>query len=292
MKKTIFALFAGMLLIVGCSSRKSIDAYGNFEAIETIVSSEANGRLMEFKLTEGQDVEKGQQVATVDSTIPALQKREMLARRQSVDSKMTSASAQVAVVKQQVENLQVDLRRVQNMVEDEAATQKQLDDLTGTEKVLRKQLKAAQAQRDAIESELEAIDANLALVDEQLHRCRVINPLDGTVLEKYAEAYEMTAVGKPLYKVGNLNELTLRVYISGGQMNALKIGQDCTVRIDDGDDYQDYPGTVSWISDKAEFTPKIIQTKEERVNLVYAVKVNVKNTEGTIKIGMPGEVIF
>ena len=292
MKKTSLILFLGMLLIVGCSSQKSIDAYGNFEATETIVSSEANGQLMEFNLTEGQQLDQGQQVAVIDTTIPALQKREMLARRQSVVSKMASANAQVAVVKQQLENLQVDLKRVQNMVQDEAATQKQLDDLTGTKKILKKQLEAAQAQQNAIASELEAIDANLALVNEQLDRCRVINPLEGTVLEKYGEAYEMTAMGKPLYKIGNLNELTLRVYVSGGQMNVLKIGEECTVRIDDGKNYQEYPGTVTWISDTAEFTPKIIQTKEERVNLVYAVKVKVKNEEGAIKIGMPGEVIF
>jgi len=293
MNKNILLFVMGLLFIgSGCSSRKSVDAYGNFEAIETIVSSEANGRLLEFNLTEGQILTKGQEVALVDTTLPALQKREGLARRQSAASRMASANAQVAVVRQQLENLQVDLKRIRNMMQDDAATQKQLDDLTGAEKILTKQLTAAQAQRDAIASERDAIDANLALVDEQLKRCHVINPVNGTVLEKYGEAFEMTAMGKPLYKIGNLNALILRVYVSGGQMNGLIIGQDCTVRIDNGKKYLEFTGVITWISDTAEFTPKIIQTKEERVNLVYAVKVSVKNPDGEIKIGMPGEVIF
>lgn len=290
MKNITILLFTGLLL-TGCASKKAADAYGNFEAIEIIVSSEANGKLMNFNLTEGQSLHQREQVALIDTTVPALQKQEIEARRQSVLSRRASADAQIAVVRQQLENVQVDLQRVQNMVKDEAATQKQLDDLTGSEKILKKQLQAAEAQRSAVNAELEAIDANRALLNEQFVRCKVLNPVDGTVLEKYCEMYELTAVGKPLYKIANLNKLILRAYVSGNQLDRLKIGQDCTVRIDDRKKYIEYPGTITWISNNAEFTPKIIQTKETRVNLVYAVKILVNN-DGTIKIGMPGEVVF
>lgn len=291
MKKILIFLVLGIMLL-GCSSQKDSDAFGNFEAIETIVSSEANGKLLFMNLVEGQHVAQGEHVATIDTTLPAMQKQELLARRQSVLSKIASADAQIAVVQQQLDNLHVDLNRVQNMLNDDAATQKQLDDLTGGEKILHKQLDAAEAQRRAVTSELKALDANLSLLDEQLNRCFVLNPVEGIVLDKYSERYEMTAAGKPLYKIANLNELTLRAFVSGGQLDAIKIGETCTVRIDDGKQYKDFPGTITWISDTAEFTPKIIQTKEERINLVYAVKIRVTNENGAIKIGMPGEVIF
>jgi HlyD family secretion protein len=291
MKKVVKSVLAA-LLVAGCASKKSADAYGNFESVETIVSSEVNGRLIALPIVEGQLLSKGQYVAAIDSTVPALQKRELLARRKAVLSKIAGADAQIAVVRQQLENLQIDLRRVQNMLKDDAATQKQLDDLTGSEKVLQRQLVAAQAQRRAIVSELDAVDANLALLNEQLNRCRILNPIDGVVLEKYSEVHEVTAAGKPLYKIANLDTVVLRIYVSGGQLAALKIGQRCSVRIDNGKEELEYPGIVTWISDTAEFTPKIIQTREERVNLVYAVKVLVKNEEGVIKIGMPGEVVF
>ncbi len=291
MKKFLIFLISAITLI-GCSSPKTSDAYGNFEAIETIVSSEANGKLLFMNLVEGQQLAKGEHVATIDTTLPTLQKQELLARRQSVVSKIASADAQSAVVQQQLDNLYVDLKRVQNMLEDDAATQKQLDDLTGGEKILQKQLTAARAQRSAVSAELEALDANLSLLNEQLRRCHIVNPVDGTVLEKYSELFEMTAAGKPLYKIANVNELILRAFVSGGQLNAINIGGTCTIRIDDGKQYKDVPGRIIWISDTAEFTPKIIQTKEERVNLVYAVKIRVANENGAIKIGMPGEVIF
>lgn len=291
MKKNMTLLLAGLLL-TGCSTEKKIDAYGNFEAVEIMVSAEANGKLLTFNLQEGQVIEAGQLAAAVDSTLPALQKQELQARQQSIRSRTASADAQIGVVQQQLENLQVDLERVQNMLNDEAATQKQLDDLIGAEKILKKQLTAARAQRGAVAAEGQALEAKLALINEQLLRCRVYNPVAGTVLEKYSEAGEMTAAGRPLYKIAGLTELILRVYVSGGQLSALKIGQPCIVRIDADTKYINLSGRITWISDTAEFTPKIIQTKEERINLVYAVKVCVPNPDGLIKIGMPGEVIF
>ncbi|MBN1561632.1 HlyD family efflux transporter periplasmic adaptor subunit [candidate division KSB1 bacterium] len=287
----IATLFLAGFLLADCAGQKSPDAYGVFEAAETMVSAEVSGKLIHLDLLEGQLLRKGQHVATVDSTLPALQKQELLARRQSVRAKMVNAEAQIAVVQQQIDNMQVDLQRVRNMLQDDAATRKQLDDLVGADKILNKQLNAARAQRQTVVAELAAVNSNLDLISEQMRRCRVINPIDGTVLNKYCEAFEMTAAGKPLYKIANLDEMTLRIYISGAQMSAVKIGSSCTVRIDDGKKYIDYPGTIIWISDSAEFTPKIIQTKQDRVTLVYAVKVRVAN-DGAIKIGMPGEVIF
>ncbi|RQW04108.1 HlyD family efflux transporter periplasmic adaptor subunit [candidate division KSB1 bacterium] len=289
MNKNASFILAG--LFAACAAQKSPDAYGTFEAVETIVSAEASGKLIHLDLVEGQSVRRNQHVATVDSTLPALQKQELLARRQSVRARMTSAEAQIAVVQQQIDNMQVDVQRVQNMLQDDAATKKQLDDLLGADKILQKQLDAARAQRQTVVAELAAVEANLALLAEQLRRYRVLNPLDGTVLAKYSHVFEMTTAGKPLYKIADIRELLLRIYVSGGQLHGVQIGQSCTVRIDDGKKYIDYPGTIIWISDAAEFTPKIIQTKEERVNLVYAVKVRVAN-DGAIKIGMPGEVIF
>lgn len=291
MKKSVNFILAAILL-AGCVSRKLADAYGNFESVETIVSSEANGKFTALSIIEGQRLKKGQYVAAIDSTVPALQKQELLARRKAVLSRITEAEAQISVVRQKLDNLLVDLRRVQNMLKDDAATKKQLDDLTGSEKVLRMQLKAVQAQRKAVVSELDALEANLALINEQLSRCRILNPVNGVVLEKYSEVHEVTAPGKPIYKIANLDTMVLRIYVSGGQLASLKIGQTCTVRIDSGKKELEYPGTIMWISDTAEFTPKIIQTRKERVNLVYAVKVRVGNEDGAIKIGMPGEVVF
>ena len=291
MKKTVNSILA-IILFAGCASKKPADAYGNFESVETIVSSEANGKLIALSIIEGQQLSKGQYVAAIDSTIPALQKRELLARREAVLSRIAGAEAQTLVVRQQLDNLLVDLRRVQNMLKDDAATEKQLDDLTGSEKVLRMQLKAVQAQRQATVSELDALDANLALLNEQLGRCRILNPIDGVVLEKYSEVHEVTAAGKPIYKIANLDTMVLRIYVSGGQLSSLKIGQSCTVRIDSGKKELEFPGIIMWISDTAEFTPKIIQTREERVNLVYAVKIMVRNEKGVLKIGMPGEAVF
>ena len=287
----ISALFFTTLLVIGCSSTQAPDAYGNFEAVETMVAAETNGKLIYFDVEEGQALSVNQHVATVDTTVPSLHKQELLARRQSLDAKLSGAEAQINVLRQQMQNVQVDLERVQNMLKDDAATQKQLDDVLGAKNVLQKQIDAAEAQKAAIASERNALDANLAVLNEQLSRCGVLNPVDGTVLEKYAEPHELTAAGKPLYKIANLEELNLRAFVSGGQINALKLGQRCTVRIDDGSHYIEYPGSIDWISDTAEFTPKIIQTKEERVNLVYAVKIRVQN-DGRIKIGMPGEAIF
>jgi HlyD family secretion protein len=291
MKKIMILLVAAALL-TGCSKKNTnADAYGNFEATDVIVAAEATGKLLSFQVQEGNAIAAGQVIGIIDTTFLALQRLELVSQKQVLKSQLLAAEAQIAMVQQKEENLSVDLKRVQKMVKDDAATQKQLDDLTGAEKVLQKQVEATRAQRNAVAEQIKALDAKASLLDEQLARCQIANPLSGIVLEKYVEAFEMTAAGKPLYKIADLSSMTLKVYVSGGQLHSLKLGTECTVRIDDGKKYIDYPGCIKWISNQAEFTPKIIQTKEECVDLVYAVKIGVENS-GAIKIGMPGEVIF
>lgn len=291
MKKTIIILTA-ITMVCGCARKNTTaDASGTFESTEILVSAEANGRIIDLKLDEGDELSAGLHVATIDTTLLSLQWKEMTAQIKGFRSQTAAAEAQVAVIQQQIENLNIDLNRVRNMVQNNAATQKQLDDLTGGLKVARNQLQSARAQKKSAEAQLEALEAKKGLLKEQIRRCLVNNPIDGIVLEKYVEESELTAAGKPLYKIADINTMILKVYVSGGQLGSVHIGQSCTARIDRGKDYLKYPGKVVWISEQAEFTPKIIQTKEERINLVYGVKVRVKN-DGAIKIGMPGEVIF
>lgn len=291
MRKIALLCFAG-LLIAGCTHQtKLADAYGNFEATEVIVSSEATGKLIMLATDEGDLLNAGQHVATVDTTLLALQKKELLAHLAATGAQIRQVDAQMSVIDQQLVNLDKDLVRAEALVAGNAAPQKQLDDVTGAQDVLKKQLQAAVTQKQSAVSERNAMSARLDLLKEQIARCRIINPIDGRVLGTYVEQFEMTAPGKPLYKIANLEKMELKIYISGGRLNQIKIGQSCQVRVDDGKSYKTYPGTIQWIAGEAEFTPKFIQTKEERIDLVYAVKVAVHN-DGAIKIGMPGEVIF
>jgi HlyD family secretion protein len=286
-------LITSAVLLAGCKSRPGMpDAYGNYEATEVTVSAETTGRIMTFDPEEGTIVEKGNQIALIDTTILHLQKNEIEAALRGSGTKIRSINAQNDILKQQIENLNVNISRIENMLKDDAATKKQYDDLTGQAVVYEKQMAANNTQKAAVNDELDMYRSKIATIREQISRCSVRSPLSGTVIEKYAEAGELTTTGKPLVKIADLSEVKLKVYVSGAQLNRIKIGQQCTVRIDDGKNgYLSYPGTISYISEKAEFTPKIIQTKEERVVLVYAVTILVKN-DGSIKSGMPGEAIF
>jgi HlyD family secretion protein len=210
----------------------------------------------------------------------------------SVRSRISSINAQNDILNQQIANLDVNIGRIVNMLKDDAATKKQYDDLTGQVAVLEKQIAANNTQKSSIAAELSVYESKKATLNEQVTRSSVKSPLNGTIIEKYSEAGELTAAGKPLVKIADLSLVKLKVYVSGAQLGSIKIGQDCTVRIDDGKKgYRSFTGTVSYISGKAEFTPKIIQTKEERVTLVYAVNIDVRN-DGNLKSGMPGEAIF
>jgi HlyD family secretion protein len=282
-----------VLVLSGCKSKTSqADAFGNFEATEVMVSAETNGRIQQFAVTEGSEVIAGTEIALVDTTLFHLQKGEINAGVKSVITRSASMNAQNDVLNQQIENLNVNISRISKMLKDDAATQKQLDDLTGQAAVLQKQIAANTTQKASILSELSVLDSRKATINEQIKRSSVKSPLKGTILEKYSEEGEVTAAGKPLVKIADLSIIKLKVYISGAQIGSVKLGQKCTVRTDNGaKGYSTFTGTVSYISAKAEFTPKIIQTKEERVTLVYAVNIDVAN-DGTLKSGMPGEAIF
>ena len=292
MKTRIFILTA-TVIFTGCNKKSGqADAFGTFEATEVTVSSETSGRILRFDVTEGSEIEKGTEIALIDTTLFHLQKAEINAGMKSVRTRISTIQSQNEILYQQIANLQVNIRRIENMLKDDAATQQQLDDLTGQVAVLKKQIAANNTQKTSIAAELSVYESKKATLDEQLARCYVRSPLNGTVIEKYAEAGELMAAGKPLVKIADLSVMKLKVYVSGVQLGRLKIGEECTVRIDESaKSYKSFPGKISYVSGKAEFTPKIIQTKEERVAFVYAVTIDVKN-DGTMKSGMPGEAIF
>jgi HlyD family secretion protein len=286
-------IFSATLLLAGCNNKDDkADAYGNFEATEVIVSSETSGRILQFNPVEGTEIDKGAEIALIDTTIFHLQKAEIEAGMKGVRTRISSINAQNDILNQQIANLNVNIGRIGNMLRDDAATKKQYDDLTGQVAVLEKQIAANNTQKSSVAAELSVYESKKATLNEQLIRSSVKSPLKGTIIEKFSEAGELTATGKPLVKIADLSVLKLKVYVSGAQLGSIKLGQQCTVRVDDGKKgYTSSIGTISYISGKAEFTPKIIQTKEERVTLVYAVNIDVKN-DGTMKSGMPGETIF
>ncbi len=291
--KTTLLITISLLILSGCKSRTGeADAYGNFEATEVIVSAETGGRILQFDRLEGSGVEKGDIIALVDTTILHLQKKEIDAGMNSVRTRMTSIVSQDAIFNQQIANININISRIENMLKDSAATQKQYDDLTGQVAVLQKQIAANNTQKASVASDINVYESKRATLNEQIIRSCVKSPLKGTIIEKFSEAGEMTAPGKPLVKIADLSVIKLKVYVSGAQVGKIKTGQQCTVRIDNGKEgYRTFRGTIGYVSDKAEFTPKIIQTKEERVILVYAVDIYVEN-DGTLKSGMPGEAIF
>lgn len=292
MKATLLIALAA-LLFTGCKNKTGEpDAYGNFEATEVIVSSETSGRILQFDKEEGSQIEKGEIIALIDTIMLHLQKAEIDAGMNSIRTRIGSIIAQNDILNQQIENQNVNISRIEKMLKDDAATQKQYDDLTGQVAVLKKQIASNNTQKVSVSSELAVYESKKATLNEQIARSCVKSPLKGSIIEKYSEAGEVTAQGKPLAKIADLSVIKLKVYISGAELGKIKTGQQCTVRIDDGvKGYRSFSGAISYISDKAEFTPKIIQTKEERVILVYAVNINVIN-DGTLKSGMPGEAIF
>lgn len=291
--KTRSLIIVAAVLLTGCTSKtEQADAFGNFEANEITVSSETGGRILSFMPDEGTIVIKGSTLALIDTTIIHLQKAEIDAGMRSVRTRIASINAQNEIINQQIVNLRVNIERIRKMLKDDAATVKQLDDLTGQEAVLQRQIEANNTQKTSVAAELSVYIAKKTTLNEQIIRSSVMSPLNGTVIEKYAEAGELTAAGRPLVKIADLSAMKLKVYVSGSIISSIKIGDQCRVRTDDGKKgYLNYRGTISYVSEKAEFTPKIIQTKEERVTLVYAVTIDVEN-DGRLKSGMPGEAIF
>ena len=291
--KTRLLIIIAAVLLAGCKNKaEKADAFGNFEATEVIISAETNGRILQFGLQEGVMVDRGTTLALIDTTVLNLQKAEITAGMESVTSRVSSINAQNDILNQQIENLNVNISRIEKMLREDAATQKQYDDLTGQVAVLQKQIIANNTQKTSVAADLTVYKSKEATVNEQIKRCVVKSPLKGTIIEKYPEAGEITVAGKPLVKIADLSVIKLKVFVSGAQIGKIKTGQTCKVRIDNGEKkFSSFTGTIGYISEKAEFTPKIIQTKEERVVLVYAVNIDVIN-DGSLKSGMPGEVLF
>lgn len=291
MKNKIYILTLIIITtILSCgNSNNKADGYGNFEATEITISAENNGKLMQFDVNEGNTLEKEQFIGYID-TIPLALKREQLEVSKAViSSKSKGVLSQIAVLNSKLRTAYTNKTRTENLIKDKAGTQKQLDDISGEIDVIKNQIRSVEIQNSPVVNELKSIDVQLKQIDDQIEKSKIVNPVKGTVLTKYAEPNEITAFGKPLYKIADLSTMQLRVYISETQLANIKIGQEVTVKIDDAEDMKSYKGTVSWMASEAEFTPKIIQTKEERVALVYAVKVDVKN-DGSLKIGMPAEL--
>lgn len=308
-----YLLFTIPLLFLLSSCQKTgpqADAYGNFEADELIVSAEANGQILELRLEEGQVLQAGQVLGRIDSTQLVLKKEQLRAAIRAVAAKSPAISAQLAVFekqldanRQQLSALQREKQRVENLLKSDAATPKQLDDLGDQISLVQRQMDVVLEQRSATGSTLNTqkggllaeilpLEKQIAQLDDQIARCHIISPSAGTVLTRYAEAGEVATFGKPLYKIADLGKINLRAYVAGNQLGTIRLGQQLKVAIDAPDGgMKEFPGKITWISSKAEFTPKIIQTKDERVNLVYAVKIAVEN-DGSLKIGMPGEVRF
>ena len=286
-------LFAALLLLAACNPNKErSDAYGNFEAIETTISAEANGKLLSFNLEEGQTLDAGVAVGLIDTVDIKLKLLQLSAQVRSVGSKTGNLKAQIAVIDKQTENLMVDKQRIEAMLNDKAATQKQMDDITGSIDVAGKQKGALSVQFRSVRDEAAVVRRQIDELKDQINRCHIINPVKGTVLAKYVEANEMVTLGKSLYKIADISSLNLKVYVSGSQLSDVKIGNEVKVLIDKPNGtVKKYTGKITWIAEQSEFTPKIIQTRDERVNLVYAVKIKVKN-DGGLKIGMPAEVKF
>ena len=292
MKYTITLLYLSIISItyISCDSNSELaDGYGNFEAIETTISAESNGKLIKFNVKEGQSLKKGDIVGYIDTIQLALNKEQLIASKDVIYSRSKGVLSQISVLKSQLKTAQISKKRTENLIAANAGTQKQLDDINGKIDMINQQIISVETQNAPIVNELKSIDVQLKQIEDQIQKSIIKNPVNGTVLVKYAEPNEITSFGKPLFKIADLNTMQLRVYVSETQLSAIKIGQEVTVRIDAEEDMKNYTGIISWISSEAEFTPKIIQTKEERVNLVYAAKIDVKN-DGSLKIGMPGEM--
>lgn len=292
MKSNILFLVV-IVLLASCKNNKNgSDAFGTFEATETTISSESAGKIQWIKIEEGQVLNAGDTIALVDTVQLSLKREALLAQQKAASNKANYILAQVKVIEEQIKTSLVEKNRLEKLFKDGAATQQQLDNINGLLAVYEKQISTIETQNAPVINELEAYDKQIAQLTDQINRSYVVNPVSGTVLTKYSEANEIVNQGKALYKIADLSDIFLRAYVSGAQLPNIKLEQKVNVLADKNEsELKEYEGVVTWISSTAEFTPKIIQTKEERVNLVYAVKIKVKN-DGSLKIGMPGEVKF
>ena len=297
MNKVYLVGMSALLLFAGCKGRTNrYDATGTFEATEVTVSAEQNGRLLSFQLTEGSELKAYQQVGLIDTTQLALLAQQLGATRESIANQRPDMQKQLAALREQLEKALMEQKRFEGLVKDNSANRKQLEDAENQVKVLRRQIDAQQSalgnSTRSLNSQMSATDLQRGQVLDQLAKCHVYSPIQGTVLEKYMEEGEFAVTGKPLFKVADVKNMYLRAYVNSSQLEKVKVGQAVKVRTDYGDGKgRDYEGTITWISSQSEFTPKTIVTEDERADLVYAIKVAVQN-DGYIKIGMYGTVLF
>lgn len=294
MKRIVY--IAAVVLAASCGTEAEFDAQGTFEATEVVVSSEATGRILNFEIEEGMTIVANQTVGTIDSLQLHLQRKQLIAQQSALLTSRPDVKKQVASLREQIVKQKSELRRVENMLKDGAATKKQKDDIEAQIKILEGQLEATLSTLDkntsTINNNSAALEAQIAALDDRISKCRIISPVGGTVLVKYAEAGELASVGKPLMKIADLDNIYLRAYFTSDQLAKVNLGDEVKVVADyGGEERYDYTGRVAWISSESEFTPKTIQTKDSRANLVYAVKIAVEN-DGRLKIGLAGEVVL
>jgi HlyD family secretion protein len=287
----IIALGFGAVAFTSCRNEDA-DAYGNFEATEVTVAAEVGGRLLELRLDEGDRVSRGAVVGAVDTVPLILERRATAARRAAAAARAREANTTIAALEVQQTIADRELARTERLLKNSAATAQQGDRAEREARVVKEQLAGARVGRAALSQEVAALDAQVALIDERLARSRIISPLDGTILTRYVEPGEFVQQGQPLFKLASLDSLTFRAYVSGSQLTSLRLGQAVRVGVDRADSIATLAGRVTWISSVAEFTPTPIQTRDERADQVYAVKVAVKNPDGVLRIGQPGELLL
>ena len=292
MKRIVYIVAA--MLAVSCGTEAEFDAQGTFEATEVIISSEAAGRILSFDIEEGMAINADEPLAVIDSVQLHLQRSQLEAQLSALLNSRPDVQTQVASLREQIATLKVEQRRIENMLRDGAATEKQKDDVDSQIRILESQLSATlstlNTNTSTINSNAEAIRVQISALNDRIGKCRAVSPISGTVLVKYAQEGELATVGKPLVKIADLGNIYLRAYFTSDQLASIKLGDEVTVTADfGGEERYDYVGRVAWISPESEFTPKTIQTKDSRANLVYAVKIAVEN-DGRLKIGLAGEV--
>lgn len=294
MKKYLYTMLAGIAVITSCSDKQDYDATGIFEATTVTVASETTGKILSMPVSEGDTIFSGEVIAQIDTITLYLQYRQIMSQRHATRSSLPNISAQAAALRSQIAHAQTEVERQSRLLADGATTQKNYDDAASQLRTLKAQLEGLLSSlgtnTSTINDNATTVEIQAEQIDEQITKSTIHAPLTGTVLVKYSEPGEFAVPGKPLYKVANLNDIYLRSYFTANQLANIKLGQKVTVIVDFGGDEQfEYPGTITWIAEESEFTPKSIQTKDTRANLVYAVKIKVKN-DGRLKLGQYGEV--
>ncbi len=291
MKKTLLLLII-ISIFASCDENiNKADANGNFESNATTISAENVGKLLSFTINEGEKINEDIVVGIIDTTQLHLKKELVKASYGSIVSQSKSVLSQIDVLNEQLEIQNTNLNRIKKMFSEGSATQKQLDDIQGQVNVTKQQITSVKAQNASVLSKIISLDVQIKQIEDQISKCIITNPIYGTVLVKYVEPFEFVAPGKPLYQIQNMDKLVLKAYVIEPQLTQIKIGQKVKVAVDSNNGEITFEGEITWISAQAEFTPKIIQTKDERRNLVYAIKINVVN-DGSLKIGMPASVYF